>query len=356
MTVDQRQFHNVLVVRTDRIGDVVLSLPMISLVRSHLPMARISMLLRECTRELAEGYEGIDEVLTYDHQGKPKPFFGFLSELRRGRFDLVVVAHPTFRLGLLISLARIPVRVGTGYRWYSFLFNRRVFEHRKTAEKHEAEYNLSLLQSIGWSWSGVTSATLTPGRSATLAAKKARQELGLGDSEPMVVLHPGSGGSARDWSAQNFGSLAKLLNADGIRVVVTGIAQEESLVQTVVEGSGGVAIPLIGRLSLMELAAFLRSADLFVSNSTGPLHIAAAVGVPVIGFYPPIRECSAKRWGPLTQQKVVFVADNQACARCRGGECQGDDCMDQITVEQVLHAARGLIASFREQPVVRASL
>jgi lipopolysaccharide heptosyltransferase II len=356
MTVDQRQFHNVLLVRTDRIGDVVLSLPMITLLRSHLPRARLSMLLREYTRELAEGHEGIDGILTYDRQGEPKPFFRLLSELRSQRFDLVVVAHPTVRLGLLLFFAGIPVRVGSGFRWYSFFFNRKVFEHRRTAEKHEAEYNLSLLRSIGCPWSAVLAPTLAPGRSAEMAAKKVRDEFDLRDSESVAVLHPGSGGSARDWSPQNFGALAKLLHAEGIRVVVTGIAQEENLVQTVVEGSGWVAIPLIGRLSLMELAAFLRSAALFVSNSTGPLHIAAAVGVPVIAFYPPIRECGPKRWGPLTRKKIVFVADNRACARCRGGACQGNDCMDQITVEQVLHAARGLIAAFRERPVHRASI
>jgi heptosyltransferase-3 len=356
MRVDQRLFHNVLVVRTDRIGDVVLSLPMVTCLRSFLPLARISMLLREYTRELAEGYRGVDGILTCDSGGRPKPFFRLLSDLRRHRFDLVVLAHPTFRLGLLIFLAGIRVRVGSGYRWYSFLFNKRVFEHRRTAEKHEAEYNLSLLRPIGCVSSAIPPATLVPSERAENAARKVRDELGLGGSEPLAVLHPGSGGSARDWSPQNFGALAKDLNAEGIRVVVTGIPQEEKLVRTVVKCSGGVAVPLVGRLSLMELAAFLRPAQLFVSNSTGPLHIAAAVGVPVIAFYPPIRECSPTRWGPLAKKKAVFVADNRACVRCRGGECQGNDCMAQITVEEALRAARGLIASSREQPMLRASL
>lgn len=355
MAVDRRQFRNALLVRTDRIGDVILSLPMVACLRSHLPEARISMLVREYTQELVQGYEGIDEILTYDRQGGPKHLFGILSELRRHRFDLVVLAHPTFRLALLVFLARIPVRVGSGYRWYSFLFNRRVFEHRRTAGKHEAECNLSLLRSVGCPPSAAPAVALVPSQSAETTARKIKEELGLGDAEPTAVLHPGSGGSARDWSPQNFAALAKLLHAEGVRVVVTGIAQEANLVRRVVEGSGGAAIPLVGRLSLMELAAFVRTAALFVSNSTGPLHIAAAVGVPVIAFYPPIRECGPTRWGPLTKKKIVFVADSQACARCKGGACRGNDCMDQITVDQVFRAARGLIASFSEQPIFRAS-
>jgi ADP-heptose:LPS heptosyltransferase len=169
-------------------------------------------------------------------------------------------------------------------------------------------------------------------------------------------LHPGSGGSAREWSAANFGLLAQALRSDGFRVVVTGAANEESLVRGVVEASGGVAMPLVGRLALKELGAFLRTVNVFVSNSTGPRHIAAAVGTPVIAFYPPIRECSPRRWGPLTDKRVVFVADNALCARCKGGPCQGNDCMDQITVEQVRQAVHGLITLSKERNVVQSGL
>jgi ADP-heptose:LPS heptosyltransferase len=95
---------------------------------------------------------------------------------------------------------------------------------------------------------------------------------------------------------------------------------------------------------LKELAAFIGSARLFISNSTGPLHIAAAVGTPVIAFYPPIRECSQRRWGPLTEKKMLFTADNALCERCKGGPCQGNDCMDQITVDRVVQAARKLLS------------
>lgn len=97
-------------------------------------------------------------------------------------------------------------------------------------------------------------------------------------------------------------------------------------------------------MPLKVLAAFLGNAELFVSNSTGPLHIAAATGTPVIAFYPPILACSPRRWGPLSDRKAVFMADNVVCPRCKGGPCQGNDCMDQIKVGEVLNAARNLIS------------
>ena len=346
--VKEHQFHNVLVVRTDRIGDVVLSLPMATILRSTYPDARITMLLRSYTRELAEGFAGLDQTIVCDRDSVTKPFFSFLSELRSHRFDLAIVAHPTFRVAVLLFLASIPVRVGTGYRWYSFLFNTRVFEHRKTAEKHEAEYNLSLLKAVGCNSSSVPYPVLPISPSDEESARAAWSDVGLNDAVQVAALHPGSGGSARDWSPQNFGRLAAGLADDGFRVVVTGAADEESLVHLVVELSEGKAIPLVGKLSLKALAGFLRSVDVFVSNSTGPLHIAAAVGTPVIGFYPPIRECSPRRWGPLTSKKVVFTADNVACPRCKGGPCQGNDCMDQITVEEVRRAVVSLAESHKK--------
>ncbi len=341
----ERKFENVLVVRTDRIGDVVLTLPMIPVLRERFPGSRISMLLRSCTTGLAEGFAGLDNILTYDTSGEEKGFLAILAELRAQRFDLAVVSHPTFRIAVLIFCAGVPVRVGSGYRWYSFLFNRKVFEHRKTAEKHEAEYNISLLQVIGLAAPEVPRIALAIPESSKSAAAAEIRRLGMKPSEKFVVLHPGSGGSARDWSAENFGDLAQELMRDGFRVVVTGSTDEAGLVEKVLTRSGGAALSSAGRMPLKDLAAFIGAAQLFVSNSTGPLHIAAAVGTPVIAFYPPIRECSARRWGPLAYVKTIFTADNALCRRCKGGPCQGNDCMDQIKVANVLQAARSLLMS-----------
>ena len=340
----ERKFENVLVVRTDRIGDVVLSLPMVTVLRESLPGIRIAMLLRSYTSALVEGFASLDSIITYDESGEQKSFFALLAELRARRFDLVVVSHPTFRIALLMALAAVPVRVGSGYRWYSFLFNKKVFEHRKTAEKHESEYNVSLLQAIGIRVPRLPRIELPLSESSNEAAGVELKRIGIGHSERFVVLHPGSGRSARDWSAENFGDLARGLAADGFKVVVTGTSAEQGLVDAVVTRAGETAVGSAGQLSLKVLAAFIGRAQLFVSNSTGPLHIAAAVGTPVIAFYPPIRECSPRRWGPLAEQQVVFTADNVTCPRCHGGPCQGNDCMDQITVGDVLVAARTLLA------------
>ena len=336
-------FQHILIVRTDRIGDVILALPMIAAIHKSYPEAKISMLLREYTRDLAEGQEGLSDILIYDHAGTSKPFFKILGELRQAKIDAAIVAYPRFRIALLLWSARIPVRVGTAYRWYSFFFNRKVYEHRKTVEKHEAEYNLSLLKSIGCLTLDKAEVHLTFSEKEKQSALCVRQKLGIINNDNLILLHPGSGGSARDWKPENFSKLAVILSQRGFRVVVTGIERERSLVERVIAGTQGIAISFISSLTLREFGAFIQTAKVFIANSTGPLHIAASVGIPVIGFFPPSRVMSPKRWEPLTERKEIFVPNPALCPRCHGGECQGNDCMDQIEVNQVVDAVIRLV-------------
>jgi heptosyltransferase III len=214
-----------------------------------------------------------------------------------------------------------------------------VREHRKTAEKHEAEYNLSLLRPL--------ECTIPPKPELHLELpvdirKKAADALrgaGIDEHEKIVMLHPGSGGSAHIWKPENFSRLAVELSERGFLVIITGSKKEEELVKSVGSRAGNRVRCFISTLNLMEFAGFIKLSRLFVANSTGPLHIAAAVGVPVIGFYPPVRVMSPDRWGPLTEKKAIFVPDPAKCPRCKGGKCRGNLCMDQIEIGPVAEAA-----------------
>ncbi|MBI2620273.1 MAG: glycosyltransferase family 9 protein [Ignavibacteriales bacterium] len=346
--------QKILIVRTDRIGDVVLSLPMISALRSGFPRSSISFLLRSYTQDLVATQTGLDQLLLYDREGVRKSFGGMLAELRKNKFDTVIVTYPTFRLAALMFLAGIPVRIGTGYRWYSLLFNRRVYEHRKTAEKHEAEYNLSLLRQLGCPVPERPRPRLRVDETSRQTAATILRDLSIGRKDTLILLHPGSGGSARDWKPERFGSLARRLSREGFKTVVTGGPGEEGLMNEVVRISEGAAQMLPRVLSLGELAAFISEAHVFVANSTGPLHIAAAVGTPVVGFYPPMIQCSSRRWGPLTDDRIVFEPNGADCPRCKGETCEGNECMDLISVEEVMMAVRKLCPEHRNKTTVYA--
>ena len=334
----------ILLIRTDRLGDVVLTLPLLPVLRRHFPEAQISMLVNTYTSPVLKGNQYLDEVLLYDNSSNLIPFSKILRSLRAHEFDTAIVVHPTFRLALLIFLAQVPARVGTGYRWYSFLFNRRVYEHRKDARRHEVGYNLNLLTALGCRWQSPLEFPIAISSENVARVRELCKDMSVKNENHLVIIHPGSGGSARDWTASNFGKLAsRCIEEMAARVILTGGKGEEHLVQEALNHIPQGALNLGNRLDVMDLAALIESADLFVSNSTGPLHIAAAVGTPVVAIYPPIRQCSPERWGPYTTKKKVFVPDRNLCARCQGGECEGSDCMDQITVEEVFMAAKKLI-------------
>ncbi|MHB1050812.1 MAG: glycosyltransferase family 9 protein [Bacteroidota bacterium] len=323
----------ILLIRTDRIGDVVLSLPMLPVLKKNFPAAEISVMVRNYTRDIVARHSCVAEIIRWEQNGERSVSF-YVDLLKQKRFDIVIIPYPRFLLALIVFLARIPVRVGTGYRWYSFLFNAKVYEHRKDALRHEAEYNLNLLKAIGIEDTGTPEFELPIPDDVQ---KKIDAQLAADAVGRFAVLHPGSGGSARDWPAENFAGLGDALHSEEkLTVILTGGAHEQAVTSAVIKKMKSAPLDYTGKFSLQELGALYKRAVLFVSNSTGPLHIASAVGTPVVAFYPPIVQCSAVRWGPYTQRKRVFTADAGQCPLCHGGTCRSNVCMEQITVEQVV--------------------
>jgi lipopolysaccharide heptosyltransferase II len=332
--------RRILLVRTDRIGDVVLSLPMLPLLKKQYPNAAITVMVRSYTRELVEHHSCVDDVILWDER---KDAAEYVALLKERKFDIAVLPYPRFNLALIVFRAGIPVRVGTGFRWYSFLFNKRIYEHRKDARRHEVEYNLNLLTTLGITSDAPPQFEFTADSNAERTVATVLAADGV---KRYAVLHAGSGGSARDWSIANFAQLGDVLqNELDLRVVLTGGPNETALVAALASQMKSVPLNYTGKFSLQELAALFRSAAVFVANSTGPLHIAAMVGTPVVAFYPPIIQCSPMRWGPYTEKKRVFTADNRACTLCKGGACTSNVCMDQISVAQVVEAVRKLVST-----------
>ncbi len=338
MQKDSVSVNKILLVRTDRIGDVVLSLPMLPLLKKKYPNAAISVLVRPYTKELVEHHSCVSEVILWDEQ---QSISSFASLLKKKHFDIAILPYPRFNLALIAYIAGIPLRVGTGYRWYSFLFNKRIYEHRKDAKRHEVDYNLNLLTTIGIE----TESDPHFEFSIPDGVKKRIDDILISDGiSRFVVLHAGSGGSARDWSIERFAQLGdKLQEEHRVRVVLTGGENDVALVTDLAAKMKTTPVNYAGRFSLQELGALFLNAAAFVSNSTGPLHIASMVGTPVVAFYPPIIQCSPKRWGPYTEKKRVFAADKTRCELCKGGPCRSNVCMNQITVDQVISGIKELL-------------
>ncbi len=334
-----KPIHRILVIRTDRIGDVVLSLPIITALRKKYPQVHITLLVQPDVSPIVEDLTDLNGILEDEGDGI-RSFFRLVQNIRKEAFDAALLLHPTLRLAFAIALAGVPVRVGTGYRAYSFLFNRRVYQHRKDSRYHEAEYNLRLVGEVGADTSRVEFGfRVLP--SAIQRVDQYLKEMNIIRENPLVVLHPGSRGSALDWPATRFVQLAeRFVDELDAQVILTGGESEQEIAGDIFNKSSREIYSLAGRLNLKELAALLKRADLVVANSTGPLHIAVAVGTKVIGLYPPVTAMSARRWGPYGQSDSFLVPDVPECSRCRGPKCDLWNCMGLISVEQVWALAR----------------
>lgn len=344
------RIKRILLVRTDRLGDVILTLPMLPALRQCFPNAYIAMLLRRYTGEVLEGNPNVDELIWYDDENGLVPFDRMSARLREKRFDITIVVYPRFRLAWLMFRSGIPIRVGTGYRYYSVLFNKKVYEHRKDAQRHELEYNLNLLKELDCKLAENFKPEFYINIPDRVQAKVDALLHSMNvEGNNFVVIHPGSGGSAREWSPDNFGALAaRFVHEGGLKVIVTGTKGEEVKVTAVVKASNGQATPLVGKLTIKELGALIRSSKLFVSNSTGPLHLAVAMGTPVVGLYPQHQAMSAKRWGPYTEKKIVFVPQRPLdCNVCVENKIQCE-CMATISVEEVFQSATSLLQTRRD--------
>ncbi|SHK28947.1 glycosyltransferase family 9 protein [Hymenobacter psychrotolerans] len=310
-----------LISRTDAIGDVVLTLPVAGLLKRHFPGCRVVLLGRTYTQPIADACPWLDAFLNYDDLLR-LPAAGQVAALRELQAEAIVHVFPNKTIARLAQQAGIPVRIGTRNRWFHWLTcNRRVALSRRHSPLHEAQLNLALLQPL------VPSVELPLPAVAELVKLTPAEPLApalhrlLADRQPgqlNVVLHPRSRGSAREWGLPHFGTLARLLHNAGHRVFVTGTeAEGQELQPWLAEYAPYLTAQLTGQLTLPQLLAFIGAADGLVAGSTGPLHLAAALGRYALGLYPPIRPMHPGRWAPLGPHADYLVLDKPACEDCR---------------------------------------
>lgn len=324
----------ILLIRTDRLGDVILSTPVATALKKNVANVHVTFLARQYTAEILRCHPHVDDVIAVDGPEIRGSGQRLIDTLRQRDFEAAVMLHPQPQLAWALWRSGIPQRIGTGYRWYGFLFNRRVYEHRKTSARHEAEYNLRLLPPLGIPAAKVEfHFALSPSEENRIDAKLNA----LGAAPQAVILHPGSGGSSRDWPPEYFAQLADSIHEKfGAPAILTGAANETHLIERIQKQTRTKPLSLCGRLTITELAVLCQRAAVFVGNSTGPLHLAVMVGAPVVAFYPPIRACRPERWGPYGRRSDVLMSQSAECKRCRRTDSPVCDCMRAISVQAAL--------------------
>jgi ADP-heptose:LPS heptosyltransferase len=346
-----------LVSRPDAIGDVVLTLPVCGLLKQLYPGCRVVLVGRGYTAAVAAACPWVNGFLELDKRVETGelPTAPLLAQLRSYAAAAIIHVFPNKVLARLAKQANIPVRIGTRNRLFHWLTcNRLVALSRRHSPLHEAQLNLQLLQPLGYLQGLPLSAVAKLVRLVPAVKLQPQWQQLLAARQPgqlNIILHPHSQGSAREWGLPHYGQLARALHAAGHRVFITGTSAEGAKLAAgtwLQDHQPYLTADLTGAFTLPEFIAFIAATDGLVAGSTGPLHLAAALGRHALGLYPPIKPMHPGRWGPLGLHADYMVFDRPDCQDCRAQPTQCT-CIKAILVGEV--AAR--VVSWSPLPALR---
>ncbi len=297
--------RKILVVRNDKLGDFVLALPSFALLKQHLPDTQICALAPTYTAELAQTVDYIDQIIIDQPNTGARQL---ATQLREQNFDAIITLFSTTRVGLAAHLAKIPYRLAPATKLAQLFYNDRLKQRRSRSEKPEYAYNLDLVVHYLNRLGSPAQPNLTPPylQFNTLCVQGHKQQLlgNTNDNAFLIFIHPGSGGSAKNLSLEQYAELCHQLTppTNTLFVISAGPGEYEqahalaklisSLPHLVYESKQGLSV----------FAEHLQIADLFISGSTGPLHIAGALDVPTAAFYPRRRSATSLRWQTLNSE------------------------------------------------------
>ncbi len=348
--------RKILVRAPNWVGDAMMSMPALEAVHAHFPQAELTALARPHVADLYARRSDVTRVIVFEHKGKHAGAGGLLrlaGELRRERFDLAVLFQNAFEAALIAFLARIPHRVGYSRDARRLLLTHPIAVPRaQQIPPHETYYYLELVRRAGWmdSLPVVERIPVAPPASAVTERMRLRlRELGLDGGASgrrlVVVLAPGAAyGSAKCWLPERYAAVAdRLVEAFGAAVLLCGPAAEARLGEAIAARMRSKPVSLIGETTLEEFLAVLASADLFIGNDSGAMHLAAGLGLPQVVIFGPTDEMGT---GPLNP-RARLVKRAVSCSPCFLRHCPVDHrCMTRIEVDEVWQAVE---AALRER-------
>jgi len=329
----------ILVRGTNWIGDAVLTTPALMAIRKGFPQAKIALLAKPAIAELLHRHPAVDEIVLYRDPGPHAGLGGKLTLarlLRRGRYDLAILFQNAFEAAAITALAGIPNRYGYATDGRSFLLTHRVPLTPKIRRSHQVHYYLELLRPLGIQVDPGPPTLLTTAEEDTEAVEHLRA-FEVDVKKVLIGLNPGSVyGTAKRWLPERFAEVADRAAAEhGGVVLIFGGQGEEELGAALAGKMTAPTLVLSGRTTVRRLMALIKQCRLFITNDTGPMHIATAFGVPTVAIFGPTDPVTTSPFGS-GHELVRHPVD---CSPCLLRECPIDHrCMQGISVEMV-HAA-----------------
>jgi heptosyltransferase-3 len=364
--IDTSLVRRALVTKLRHHGDVLLTSPVFTVLQSALPGAQIDALVYRETAPLLEGHPALSRLHTIDRDWKRRGLLrqwraetALLGVLRERRYDLVVhlTEHP--RGAWLCRLLRPRYAVGRELPRAHWLW-RTSFTHYyrlpRARPRHMVECNLDALRRLGLQ-PALTQRrlVLVPNTAEVAHARECLTQHGL-EARRFIHLHPGSRWLFKCWTAQGYAALVTAIVGDGWRVVITGAPDpgEQRLVAAVQDllapAVRAQVVDLAGALSLRQLAALTQAARVFIGVDSAPMHIAAAMGTPVVALFGPSGEIE---WGPWQVPHRVVASTTHPCRPCGNDGCGGgkvSECLTTLPVAQARAAFLALLAETEGSP------
>ncbi|MCM8795940.1 MAG: lipopolysaccharide heptosyltransferase II [Candidatus Omnitrophica bacterium] len=341
-------YKRILIVRTDRIGDVLLSTPVIKAMRDAYPEAYIAMMVSPYTKEILEGNPYLDEVIVYDKETTHKGWFSsirFTQQLKKKGFNLAIILHPTNRVHLISFFARIKRRIGYD-RKLSFLLTDRIRHTKQLGERHELEYNLDLVRYLGIEPKDKCLFMPIKSESENWIEALLKKE-SINKTDKLLAIHPGASCPSKIWPSERFARVCdRLIEKYNFKVLIIAAGKDIEIADKVIKNMHHPVINLAGMTSISQLASLLKRCHLFISNDSGPVHIASAVGTPVISIFGRSQKgLSPLRWGPLGKRNKILHKEI-GCLECLAHNCKKDFlCLKAISVEDVLDCVDQIMKS-----------
>ena len=345
--------RRVLVVKLRHHGDVLLTSPVFQVLAARAPQAEIDALVYADTRDMLAGHPAVSALHLIDREWKRQGFLlqarreaALLSQLRERRYQLIVHLTDHWRGAWLSQLLRPRWSVAPGRAGWLW---KACFSHRysltRGTPRHTVESNLDALRRLGiYPTDDEKRLVLVPGAAAEAKVSALLAEHGLAPKQ-FLHVHPTSRWLFKAWTDERNAELLRRLAKDGHRLVLTGAphAREQAIVARIRERAGVDLVDLSGQLSLRELGAVAARARLFFGVDSAPMHIAAAMGTPVVALFGPSGE---HEWGPwMTPHRIV--ASDFACRPCGNDGCGGSkvsECLTKLKVDRVHSAINELLA------------
>ena len=329
------------------VGDAVMAIPALEIVRRVRADDEICVLARPVVAELLSGQPFLDRILQYDFRGRRRGWIGrekLIAELRKEKFDVAVLLQNAFEAAWLAWRAGIPERIGYARDARGPLLTKAIWVPREgEIPRHESHYYLELLRRAGWieSLPAIPPIRLLVSEAARAAAESALRSAGARENAWRCAIAPGASyGAAKCWPPERFALLAdRLISECGADVIFFGTPGEKEIAARIRSNMKSRAISMVGETSMRDLAALFASCSLFIGNDSGAMHVAAAAGLAVIGIF---GSTDPEGTAPVTEQ-FTLIREAVSCSPCFLRRCPVDHrCMTRITVDSVFLAAMQL--------------